>query len=196
MYLMKNKIAIIASLLIIGLILSSGCVKEETPVAGGNTPTWGGSTAPAENNQTPTELNLQVGDTANTSEREVTIISAEITDGFEYSFLGATKLTMHAPDGKKFILAQVRIKNIGQNTIYANGGDFSATDSEGYSYDLEFVSGSLREDRFPALKKLYNNQKAEGSILFEIPADAKGVKILYDFGSAFTETKLVNWEVS
>jgi hypothetical protein len=44
-------------------------------------------------------------------------------------------------------------------------------------------------------KELYQNQKMRGKVLFEVPEDAKGLKIQYDFGSLFTKVKLASWEL-
>lgn len=143
-------------------------------------------------NDIPSEINLAIGETAQTSVEEVTVSNAELGNSYEYysDYLGNRVKT--APPGKKFLLIKALVRNVGANRIYANSSSFSVTDLEGNAYDTEIMSG---ENNFPFLQELYQNQKAEGFILFKLPAEAKNVKILYDFGDLISEVKLASWDV-
>ncbi|MFA4855502.1 MAG: DUF4352 domain-containing protein [archaeon] len=197
---MKSKIALFAGLLIISLILS-GCIdtKEESPVIA---PDFGddlavenqsGSTLYRNETQpkteVPTALNLQIGETAKTSKIEVTILATDLADSYDYTDWMEQPAVQQAPLGKQYLLAFAQIKSVNQDSIYASAGDFSATDSQGYSYNADDASN------FPYLKELYKNQKVDGTLIFEIPKNAKDLKILFNFGSMFTETKLASWEI-
>ncbi|MDY6930345.1 MAG: DUF4352 domain-containing protein [Halobacteriota archaeon] len=142
----------------------------------------------------PTELNLGVGETAKTSKEEVTVISATEKDYYlYYSDFFSEPMVETASPGKKFVIVEVEIKNIGRDVAYFGISDFSSTDSEGYRYDPNFLY--LGEDGLGGFEELYQNQKIRGKILFEIPDDATGVKVLYDFGDLFTGIKLASWEL-
>ena len=94
-------------------------------------------------------------------------------------------IAMHKP-------CTIEIKNIGSDRAYVGSSDFSMMDSEGFKYDPELYYGN---DGFEMIKELYQNQKVRGKVLFEVPEDAKGLKIQYDFGSLFAGVKLASWEL-
>ncbi len=169
------------------LILASGCVKVEKPT--GQLQNY--SNSQSSDNQPPTEINLEIGETAKTSKIEVTVISAEIGSELNYNseYFGPSQKT--APAGKKFLLVKARIKNVNSDSIYVGSWEFSATDGEGNAYDTEI---NPSQDSMPSSRKLYKNQKIEGTILFELNANAKDVKVLFDFGNMFTGTSLASWE--
>lgn len=184
---MKN-IGLIAVILIASIVLFTGCLEEETPTKVEElTPTP--EATPEE--ELVTELNLKIGETAQTSKMEVTVISAEKTKYYVYySDIFEETMTEVASPGKRLILTEIEIKNIGSDRAYMGSSEFSMTDSEGYRYDPELYYGN---DGLEMFKELYQNQKMVGKVLFEIPEDANGLKIQYDFGSLFTEVKLASW---
>jgi len=47
----------------------------------------------------------------------------------------------HAPEGKKFVIAEVEIENIGACSILVGSTEMSAADSEGYRCDPELYAG-------------------------------------------------------
>jgi hypothetical protein len=173
-------------------VIFAGCVEEEPPTKVPETttrPTEILTPAP----EVPTEVSLNIGETAKTSKIEVTAKSVEKTDYYEwYSDIVNQYYTQIAPEGKIYLLADVEIKNVGSDRAYVGSSQFSLTDSEGFRYDPELYLG---EDGLEMLKELYQNQKMEGKMLFEIPEDAKGLKLQYDFGSLFTGVKLASWNL-
>ena len=198
----RRKVDLIAIAAVVAVAMFAGCVEEETPTKVPETtapPTETATPIPTltpvatPTPETPTELSLKVGETAKTSKIEVTVISAKKTNHYEY-YSDILKETMieEASPGKIFILAEIEIKNIGSDRAYVGSSEFSMTDSEGYRYDPELYYGN---DELEMFKELYQNQKMRGKVLFEVPEDATGLKIQYDFGSLFTKVKLASWEL-
>lgn len=165
----------------------SGCVSEESPT---NAPTTTQpskspeSTLQESQPQTPTELNLEVGETAKTSKIEVTVISAKKTKSYDYySDIWEETRTEEAKQGKTYVLVEAEIKNTGSDSAFVGSTEFSMTDSEGYKYDPEALY--YGDDGLEMIKELYQNQKMRGKILFEIPENARDLKLQYDFGNLF-----------
>jgi hypothetical protein len=190
-----NRRNIAGSLAIVAIavaVMFARCVEEETPTKVPET-----TTPPAETPtlapEVPTELSLNIGETAKTSKIEVTLKSIERVDYYEwYSDIVSQYYTQSAPEGKIYLLADIEIKNTGSDRVYVGSSEFSVTDSEGFRYDPELY---LDEDGLEMFKELYQNQKMKGKILFEIPEEAKGLKLQYDFGSLFTGVKLASWNL-
>ncbi len=150
----------------------------------------------------PTELNLNVGETAKSSTLEVTVVSTDVDwvvrcDGppghYNREFMSyVVGVSKHE---YRLLLADVEIENVGANQITAERTDFSMTDSEGYRYEPDLTTDCF-DDALGISEELYRNQKVRGKILFErFPKDATGLKILYDFGGLFTGPKLASWSV-
>lgn len=188
--------------IILASVLVLGCVEEESPTKAPATQTTTQTTtqattrATAQETQTPvtpTELNLKVGEIAKTSKIEVNVITAQKVKSYNYysDILEENQIQKVSP-GKIYILVEAEIKNVGSDRAYVGYTTFSITDSEGYKYDPTMYFGT---DGMDAFKELYNNQKMKGKILFEIPENSQKVKLQYDFGNLFTETKLASWSI-
>lgn len=95
-----------------------------------------------------------------------------------------------APPGEQYLIADVEMENVGESKEYISSGDFSAVDSENYRYDPGIYLG----ENDLIFKELYPGDKVRGKLLFEVPDNAEGLKIRYDFG--FWDVKLANWEVT
>jgi len=175
--------------LFITIIFIGGCISEESPT---KVPVI---TQPIETqSQTPTELNLNVGETAKTSKIEVTVFSAQKTKSYDYySDILEESLTEEVSPGNIYILIEAEIKNIGSDSAFVGSSEFSITDSEGYKYDSELYYG---DDDLEMFKELYQNQKMRGKLLFKIPEDAQNLKLQYDFGNLLTGTKLASWSIN
>jgi len=172
-------------------VFVSGCVSEDTPTKVETTIQQGGEVTTT--TVKTTEIKLKIGETAKTSKVEVTVISANVSDYYEYysDILDEYKIK-HASPGKKFLLIEAEIRNLGSKKIYVGYSDFSATDSEGYEYEPEFYYG---EDKLDVLKELYPNRKIKGKVIFEVPEGATGLKVHYDFGDIITGPKLATWVI-
>ena len=186
----------ILAILLIGVVFVSGCASEESPTKTTNSVQSSETqetTLQETQPQTPTELNLNIGETAKTSKIEVTVFSAQKTKSYEYySDILKETMTEEASPGKIFILVDVEIKNVGSDSVFVGSSEFSITDSEGYKYDPALYYG---DDGLEMIKKLYQNQKMRGKILFEVPEDTHNLKLLYDFGNLFIGTKLASWSI-
>lgn len=207
----KNKflgVGLIA-VLVISIVLISGCVEEETPTKKVTTTEKEAMTTVKETISKPTttlketttttikqpsELTLNVGETAKTNKIEVTVKSVEKVKHYQYySDIVQQYYTQTAPQGKTFILADVEIKNIGNDRVFVGSSEFSVTDFEEYRYDPEMYLG---EDGLDMFKELYQNQKMRGKVLFKVPDDAQKLKMQYDFGNLFTGVKLATWNIN
>ncbi|HID40167.1 MAG TPA: DUF4352 domain-containing protein [Calditrichaeota bacterium] len=193
---MKLNYLPILAILLIGVVFVSGCVSEESPTKA-TTPTQPSetpeTTPPTTQSTTPTELNLNIGETAKTSKIEVTVFSAQKTKSYDYySDIFKETMTEEAKPGKIFILVDAEIKNVGSNSVFVGSSEFSITDSEGYKYDPALYYG---DDGLEMFKELYQNQKMRGKILFEVPENAQDLKLQYNFGNLFIGTKLASWSI-
>lgn len=178
-------------LLIVGIVFISGCVEDESPIKAPENLV--SKASPETQPKASTELNLKIGETAKTSDMEVTVIATEKEKFYQYYFEIMQKYdTKVAPLGNDFVLADVEIKNIGSGNLFVGSSEFSAADSEGYRYDPELYYG---DDGLEMLQELYPNQKIKGKIVFKIPEDASGLKINYDFGNIFSGIKLASWTI-
>jgi len=142
----------------------------------------------------PTQIDVSIGQSVSNPERQVTVFSAQKNP--TYTWRGAASsytYTEQPKPGNTFIIVDTDIKNIGSDRIYASSGDFSMSDSEGNRYDPEFYAG---DDGLSILQELYKNQKTRGKLIFEVPQNAKKLKLYYDLGNLFTGTKLASWSVN
>jgi len=189
------RVKILIAMLIVGLVLVSGCV-EEVPTKGTPTttttttsPTKGITTTPTTTPKTtttttPSELNLKIGETAKTSELEVTVENV-----FKTRVIGDKYGNYWAKDGHVLILAHVIVKNVGSDSEhYVSPSDFSISDEAGRKYDQPYMR---IDGRFEGAR-LLPGEYAEGLIAFEVPENAKAVRIKYNFG--FFTVKLASWE--
>jgi len=139
------------------------------------------------------DLNLNLGKAAKTSKLSVKVTSAPKTDHYDYySDTLKQTTTDEASSGKIFIIVNVLIEKIDGEGVYAGSSKFSMTDSGGVRYEPEPYHS---DDKLAELEEVHLNQRMRGSVLFEVPKDAKGLKIRYDFGDLSTEIKLASWNL-
>lgn len=139
----------------------------------------------------PTRLELEIGETALNSKTEVTIISIE--KNYYYEYMGYSDvISEDATYGKTFIIVDVNMKNVGMDKSYLGSYDLSITDSNGYRYDSSYYYG---DNGLESIQELYQNQQIRGIVIFEIPKDATGLGILYDFGDIFGGTQIASWVI-
>lgn len=145
-----------------------------------------------ETTQEPTSTveNLKVGETAVTSEIEVTVISFEKKKSY---YIPDWEMNKEAESGKIFVIVDVELKNVGDDTQYASPDDFSMSDSENYKYEPE--GGFLGAEIENALThtKLLPGEKVRGKLVFEIPENATGLKIKYNFAGIFEKPQIASW---
>jgi len=166
---------------------------EESATPAVITPDETGAETPSSETPKVTEkLELKVGQSAQTTNLKVTVLSAMIEPNYWYINLWGEEDAVLPDKGKQFVLAEVEFENIGTSRTYISGGSFSVQDSKGYRYDEGYYQGKDGLDMF---KELYPNQKTKGKIVFQVPEDATGFQILYDFGNFFTNVKLASWTI-
>src|SRR3989344_4278697 len=142
---------------------------------------------------TPIELYLKVGETAKTSLLEVTVFSVVKDDHYTWvSDITGDEMDKFSAKDKMFYLVDVEIKNIGMERAFLSATTFSMTDSNNYKYDPVMYIGGDRLDLF---KELYLNQRMRGKVVFELPSNAKNIKLVYDFGDILLDVKLASWDV-
>ena len=135
-------------------------------------------------------LNLSIGESAEAEDKIVTVKKVEKLASYIDKDFNIEKL----PDkGNVFLIAGVEIKYVGDDKAWADPGDFSIVDSEGNKY--EPIYGSLGADIEDALEltELFQNEKAKGRVVFEIPENASGLVLQYNFGSVFQKPSLGRW---
>jgi hypothetical protein len=124
---------------------------------------------------------LKVGETAKYGGLEVTITSSKVSDSYTYySDILKKNMVETASAGKKFVLIYVEVKNGGSATQYTGTGWMDLSDSDGNKYTSTIYLGN---DGFPIIQTLYPNDKVKGFVLFEVPKDATGLKLRYNFGT-------------
>lgn len=138
------------------------------------------------------KLVLVTGQSAQTLNLKVTVLSAMTESSYFYTNIFGEEDAIIADEGNTFVLAEVEFENVGNSRTYISGGSFNIQDSEGYRYDTAYYQGEGGLDMF---KELYPNQKTKGKIIFQVPEEATGLQIVYDFGSLFTNIKLVYWTI-
>jgi len=194
-----------AIFVIVLAVLFAGCVDDEGPV-NVEEPTPTPELTPRNESATvpvpePTakdkpvaDLNLKVGRAAKTSKISVKVTSATKTDHYDYYSDTLKQTTIEeASPGKIFVIANVLIKKIEGEGVYAGLSKFSMTDSGGVRYDPE--PSYQGDDKLVELEEVHLNQKMRGSVLFEVPKDAKELKIWYDFEDLSTEVESASWDL-
>jgi hypothetical protein len=179
-----NKYPIIIGIIIIILSTGlSGCYDYQL------------SKGPSEDNSdtSSTALTANIGETVKGKELEVTLKSAETVESFNWTG-GATgyEYIEYPDEGKIYIIISVKLKQIGTDSEYVYPGEFWIIDSNNYKYDCDNygtyqMGGGLKSTT------LYQNLLIEGDILFQIPNNASGLRVQYNFASFWDEPKLVEW---
>ena len=82
---------------------------------------------------------------------------------------------------------------MGLDRDYRGAMDFSLTDSNNRRYDAEVC---LDANAMELMQELYKDQIMTGWVMFEVPEDATGLKVQYDFGSVWSGTKLASWDLN
>ncbi len=133
---------------------------------------------------------LQVGQSAQTSQERVTVISADRKTYYTWTLSSGHTYVKTPPAGETYIFIEVEIENLGVSSLYAAYWDFSISNPEGYRYDPQYYLG---DDDFPSSQELYQGQKAKGLILFEVPEGATGLLLQYDFSDILTGPNIATW---
>ena len=136
-----------------------------------------GASETTQNEQTVATLNLNIGETAKTTTKEVTVFSAQKSNTYKWGS-GTRFYTEDAPPQRMYIIANVEIKNNASDSVFALPSDFSIVDHDGYKYDNV---DRLTYNGLP-LQELFSNQRSSGKVVFEVPVWALNLKLVYKFG--------------
>lgn len=136
-------------------------------------------------------LALQIGDLATNDYLEVQISDVSRSEYYDWEASLRTD-DVYAEPGNVFILATGRVKNVGYDKIARGTGDFTMIDSKGNRYN---GGGYPNEDAMDYIKDLRKGQQISGVILFEVPEDATGLKIQYDYGTRFKDMPVPTWSI-
>ncbi|MGQ9684393.1 MAG: DUF4352 domain-containing protein [Anaerolineae bacterium] len=103
-------------------------------------------------------------------------------------FRGDTALTVHQvskmaegsahtpPPGRAYLMLNITIQNIGRDPFFCSPQDFAARDATGAEYVPVTMVG--QESPFTA-DSLWPQDQLRGNLVFEIPADASGLQLIY-----------------
>jgi len=180
----------ILALAIIGAAIMSGCLGGD-PVATTNyvqPSTTIEQATPQESN----DLELQLNETAHNKHTIVIVDNPLRQNSYSWEYCGMEEDIL-APQGKVFIFVFAGIGNMGLDRDYRGAMDFSLTDSNNRRYDAEIC---LDANAMELMQELYKDQIMTGWVMFEVPEDATGLKVQYDFGSVWSGTKLASWDLN
>ena len=179
----KSKIPFIAfgvSLLFMVLIFSTKTTSNKN-----SPPKKIENTLSSANNQKQQDLSnkkeviINVGETAEIDDKLFKVVSIQRNyPGGQYSTL---------PTGKEWVLVNVYIENKGQKEKSYNSYDFKMEDSSGDRKTSTYVSDVVDELHSGDLAQ---GGKKLGNIVFEVPKDDKGLKLIYE-PNMFTEEKVI-----
>ncbi len=128
------------------------------------------------------EIVLKVGESAEVDGINVTVEKVWITKNLQ-KFDTFRPLDRHSgtTEEGEFVVAQVKIVNNGNETLYLTGHDFIISDKDGNVYSYSVLT-HLFNDALE-LEELKKGKKVEGKIVFAVPENVTGLKIAYCFGS-------------
>ncbi len=137
-------------------------------------------------------LVFNIGESANWMDLNVTVKSVHKSNNYTWIGSSETVYVEEAESGKIFLTIDVEVIYAGTDSEYISGSDFWLIDSEGYKYDYD--SGTYSIEGGLESTTLYQNQKVEGNILFEIPESATGLNVQFNFGSSYRPL-LAEWNI-
>lgn len=125
------------------------------------------------------EVIINVGETAEIDDKLFKVVSIQRNyPGGKYSTL---------PTGKEWVLVNVYIENKGQKEKSYNSYDFKMEDSSGDRKSNAYVSDVVDELHSGDLAQ---GGKKLGNIVFEVPKDDKGLKLIYE-PNMFNDEKVI-----
>ena len=158
-----------------------------------------GPTVPGEEEEEEEEEEIptfSIGETYQTPEIAVTVSEAIVTDSYEYYHQASESMrTKEASPGTSFLIITVELNNVGSQTKRMEGAlRFRAIDSE----DSQYQHASLfhGDDRLPYIPSLRSGEEMRGTMLFNIPEGASGLKIGYGIYVSYgPNIPLALWEI-
>jgi hypothetical protein len=145
----------------------------------------------------PSPAKVPLPGTAENSERQVTVHSAQKVTTFKWGGVSgniAWTRAEFARTGYTFVFIRTTVKNIGSGAITASGQDFSLNDSEGNRFEPVTTLGTSNAS-WSYLTDLDKNQSISSEIIFEVPLTAKNLVLYHDFGNVSTSIRLAYWKI-
>ncbi len=177
------------AILIVGVVLVSGCTSDKTykqPTKTESASQAQQDTASSGTQQSQENSKVQtfnVGDTASDGELEITVNSVRYAtkiDEQDNEFLVAD-----APAGKQYVIVDITVKNILTDKTQTVSTLMSTeiTDADGYTYNLDFTALTALDKSFKD-GDLLPGMKKRGELAFEVPTTAKDLKFAFKFDLA------------
>ena len=178
---------ILVVLLIVGVLLTSGCTSDreyETPskvetISGGEeNPSE--TTATTTKPETPKVQEFEIGDTTTDGELKVTVNGVRFTS--EIDEQNNEFMIAEAPSGEEYAIIDITVENILSDKTQAVSTMVQAevSDQDGYAYDLDFEGQVVLKKSF-ADGEILPGMKRRGEIAFLVPTDATDLKFMYKF---------------
>ena len=125
---------------------------------------------------------------------EITVESAKKTYSYTWTGYSGTKYTTEPDVDMCFVIIEIMAKQIGTGSEYISGNDFWLVDTEGNKYDYD--SGTFSMDGGLDSTTIYQNQKVEGKVLFQIPFEIQLSELVvqYNFGTSYSPI-LAEWKL-
>ena len=167
----KILLALIVAVLSVSFV---GCGNNSSNSNNSSEPSQSESSSKTDNsssqsNQSETK-EYKVGDTISFEGEEITLTNVQrnYNTGNEYS---------KPASGKEFVKVTVTIKNVSNSNISLSPFDFKIQDSNGSQESLAGESYSL-DDQLNSAELIPQGTKT-GSMIFEVPKDDAGLKLIY-----------------
>lgn len=129
----------------------------------------------------PTVTEFKIGETATDTQLKITVNSVDFKNIITYD-PGYTTIPIEAGEGKEFVIIDLTIENILNDTTQTPNIDLqsSVTDQDGYSYEVATTASV-------ALDKSYDNSdilpgfKKRGKVPYSVPKNTTDLKFFFKF---------------
>lgn len=134
---------------------------------------------------------LRLGETSKTLISEVTVLSAYTDDHYTWVVFEKERRT-DAADGMMFVTTMVEMKNLATDSEYFGHHRLTMVDSDGNEYPSQMVAG---DDGLEHIQSLIPGQEIRGKAFYEVPDDAKGLKIQFNDAYGLGDPEITSWIV-
>ena len=177
----KRIIWFVVSVLIVAALVLTSCG-----------PTASGEQEEEEEEESDTLTTFRIGETFQSLEVVVTVSDAIRTDSYENPNRNTGDIpTEEADPGMTFLIITAETKNVGDVKRDIEGrNQFRVIDSDGNEYTNSILFG---EDVLLPRIRINPGGEATGKVLFIIPEEASGLKIVYESRTISVTGDLIEW---
>jgi len=161
----------LALLVILALFACKKKEKKEAPVA---EPAPSVAPAPKPKEPEVTDKLFKVGETAEADNYRLTLISVAECKAKGY--------TTRPKKGNVYLGAEVLVESKADRTLFVSPVHGKVVDADGITINHKFVYKSSCQPKLAASTRLEKGEKAKGFLTFEVPKEAKGLKLSYTPG--------------